>query len=372
MHLRDRLLDEIIALSEKYEYYSGLIEHLRFKKWRNGNRLGTKEYKKLEEEIGRYEARLRAVNKGADYYYEMNLRTNQEAYPDKEALSDFLHTAIADMQKECEKTSSPMVAYYLKVLEFIWHHENGEHRAARAICLEMLGLVQNNVSVFRKERVGIACNNIAHCELLLRNYERAIALAKMAKKHLLPGSRNSFLSLELMFHANFYLGNTGKAHLLLRRLTSADNHDEIGYLLHDQYNCLLASLFFRDRDFQRAIDTLNKYHDVYKDKKGWKLSCKILLIQSLIESGRTEQASAQIESLRRVKEPTGRMEIIIKVLSHLHRKDFDLRRARVSGWLAQLQDGPHHLKWEPMTPEVLPFHEWLKGKPQRRMMRVAA
>jgi tetratricopeptide (TPR) repeat protein len=101
--------------------------------------------------------------------------------PDKiNALLD-LKKNIDNTKVGFENTHSPMVLYYLKNLEMAYYQMLEDYRQARSVCLELLNIVRNNKSVYRKQRIGVVYINLSQCEYYMGEFNNAVQCAREAQ-----------------------------------------------------------------------------------------------------------------------------------------------------------------------------------------------
>lgn len=365
-----QMLDEIVVLSKQYEYYSGLVEALRFKKNFKGFRIGEKEFFTIKKEMEFYVACSNAVTKAQDCYYLMIMRTNFQANVNPKSIQSFLRESIGDLKKEYEYTQSANVGYYLKYLEQSYFENSKDYYSAREACLEQLAIVNNNVSVYRKQRVGIIYDNLAQYDILLGQYERAINNAVAAQKHFIKKSTNYFVSKEVEFYALFYSGLYARAKSASSVLLSAVPFQS-GDFRNAKYSFFRANVLFIQGEVREAFKLLNKKLELSKDKSGWEIAIRILTVMCHIEQEDYDYVTQLIDSLRRHIDRQGKQseikerdKLIVKVLQQMSKRGF--AQGQVSEkeihLLRQLAGNDKKCKWEPLTPELIPFHEWAVKK----------
>jgi tetratricopeptide (TPR) repeat protein len=364
------LIDGIIANSKQFENYSVLIELLRFKKFKKGFRQGEREFNKANKEIAFYESCNTAVLKAIDYYYRMSMMTSFKGGVEGKKGQKFLLDAIADLHKEYELTRSAVVSYYLKQLEFAYFSANKNFEAARNVCLEQLAVVNNHKSVYRRLRVGIAYDNIAQCDIFLEEYDKAIRNAQAAQKHFEKTSMNFYVSKEIEFYSLFYNKDLQRARSI-GSLLLGNIKTKTGDFRYAKYRFFVAAILFQLGSYKETLKLVSEKLEVSKDKSGWEIAIRILIVLCQIELGSFDQASMLIDSLRKHIDRQGKVadirerdRLIVKVLQMISKRGF--AQGQVSEkeieLLRLLASDDKKYKWEALTPELIPFHQWVIKK----------
>jgi hypothetical protein len=359
-------VDEIIRLSKKYENYSTLVELLKFKKWMSGYRVGEKVIWEMNREIQFYQRCNDALNKATDCYYLGVIRSDFTSKADKRSFQGFLRDSIAELHEECIATKSPIVAYYTKQLEMMYFESEGNVDATREVCQDLLKIVSENKSVFRKTRVAIVYDYMASCDIRLDDFEEAVSHAILAQKHFIKNTANYYTAIEHEFYARFYqsdLTNSQKLNQLLLRSVKK----ETGDFRFAKYLFYQANVLFALAKHKEAHRLLNFKLQLSKDKQGWDLSIRILKIQTLVEMGRLDEASAQVTSLIKhaersfvAEELKPREKLIIRTLRMLDHEGFSGTRvlAKIDRFFQLFSTSKNYL-WEPLSSELIPFEKWL-------------
>lgn len=366
-----QLLEEVIQKSKKYELYSVLVEALKYQKWMKGYQQGEKVFAEANKEVVFYDNCNRILNKAADYYYRYIMINDFSSNHSLSKIQSFLTASVSDLKKDLQVIESPIVAYYTKLLEFLLYESKENNVKARSLCLELINIIRNNVSVFRKQRIAIAYDNISKCESKLRNFSNAIEYAQLAQQHTMPGSINYSIAQEHEFYALFYNKQYKAAGALSGSMISSV-HDVLGDFRYATYRFYNAYALFAQGKFKEALRILNQHLDLSSDKTGWDIAVRVLAIMCCIEL-ENDKASAMVENLRKhveysiknnheMKERDSR---IVKVLHYLQANGFryDKTNAKLIA-NTDLLRSQKSCPWEPFTPELIPFHEWLERKYQ--------
>lgn len=364
------LIQEVISLAKTYENYSTLIEALRLINWRENSRKNEKNFINLSEDIAQYEKRLAYINKAIDLYYLFVLKNNSTANPNQKKLQSFLQESIFELKSYYDETSSALIGYYLKVLENAYFQNSKNYISARDVCIEQLAIVNNNKSVYRKQRVGIAYDNIAQCDIYIGDYAKAARNAQAAQKHFLKNSTNYTVAKEIEFCATLYNREYQKARSISTSLISSIKNGNSGMILA-KYRFFKANAYFMTADYKECLKLVTEKQEISKDKGGWEVAIRILTILCHIELGYFDIASQQIDGLRRYIDRQGKVtdirerdKLIARALQLMSKRGFsyDQIGEKELDVLRQLAGDDKKYKWEVLTSELIPFHQWATNK----------
>jgi hypothetical protein len=377
--LAAQILDESISVCKENEYYGSLLECLKYKKWMTGYRQGEKSFNELSDQIAHYEHCNKLLSNAADTYYKVIMRNSFSSVPHSKEKFRTLVSAINNLKRDLANVHSPMIEYYLKLLEIDYFQERDEYLKARSECLQLLTVIRGNRSVFRKSRISSAYGNLSRCELYLKRFEEATEFAREAQKHLPVGSANMMVSKEQEFYALFYSGNFPKAHKMALHLSSGCNL-QLGDFRYDKYNFFLACTLFMEKKYHQALRILDAYQEITKDKAGWEVAIRLLRIMCCVETSNLDGAIMQIESFRKHISAhssktllNSRHQIILRLLSIYEREGFSLKNPnlKTKDLLNLLRSSNTFYSWEMLGPELIPFHEWFASKIEEKVKRPA-
>lgn len=115
---------------------------------------------------------------------------------------------------------------------------------------------------------------------------------------------------------------------------------------------------------------MNKSLEIEKDKTGWNIALRTLNIIVFIELSKINEASRALEALRKYMERLTKSDevkqrdiLIIKLLREIEKDGFryDPKNANATKMLKELSEKDKPVSWNYYTPELIPFHEWVKG-----------
>lgn len=379
------LLDEIINLAKKYEYYVSVVEHLRLKKTLVSFKGGTKEFNEVNEDMEKHLLCYTLANKAEHFYYELIMLSEYSGKRDKQKVLEFLTKAISEVSEGHLLTKSPIINYYLKILEMDFCQLNEDYLKSRSTCLELLEVVRNNKSVYRRQRISVVYVNLSRCEYYLGRYEPAAEYAREAQKNFNLSSENYCIALEQEFYALFAMKEYDRATEIASKMLVSAPKKELGAFRFSKYNFLLANGFFKQGKFHDVLHILSGEREIAKDKAGWEVGARVLSIMSLIETHRQDEASSAVLNLKQFfkyndKKGTAigaRDKKILNLLLIAERNGFmfNLLNGSTDKYMSLLSSGDPNDKeyqWEPFTHEVIPFHEWFAGKMGKHIAPVTA
>jgi hypothetical protein len=365
------LLEDIISSAKEYEKYNILVEHLKAKKSYLSYKKSAKDFEMINTEM-EYSSKCSIIcDKAEHYYYRVGMLEAFSSKPDKQKALLALKENISEVQAGFEFTNSPKVHYYLKYLELAYYQLQEDHRQARSVCLELLNIVRNNKSVYRRQRVGVAYDDLSQCEFYLGDFKQAVECAREAQHLFNQGSENYCIALEQEFYALFAMQQYSQSTDIAAKMIAGAPRQELGEFRYAKYNYLLANSLFKQRRFQEASHILTQKRELSKDKNGWETGARVLTVMTLIELLKLDEASLAILSLKqffkRMDEKTPvslRDKTILNLLLNAERNGFAFTtlNGNTEKYISCLQSKEESGGWKPFTHEVIPFQEWFAEK----------
>jgi hypothetical protein len=364
----DLLIEQGIQSAMKSEYYIMLIELYYYKKNRSLFK-GRKEYRFCEKQIAYYTNCHRVESKLNNYYNEL---IKEDGYG--EALGPakklrFLKYVLNDLRQEKKYMVSVYCNYMYCLIQIDYLYYKEDYSAVRKLLRKLLRefgtspLAKGTMHIpFRVE------NELCNCELLCGNYDRGVEHAEKAAAMILRKDSSAYyLILEALFMCVFFTGNFIRADKLVRELKAYKGISLNDFRIAKLY-FFHACVLFKKREFKQALQIANKPIALNKDKTGYDIAIRILRIQCLVELGRFDEASAQIENLRKhisrnyKKTYTSeRDKLITRTLVLMQKRGFSNKPGKAEADLiAKLSLPSGKYKWSPITPELIRFHEWYK------------
>jgi tetratricopeptide (TPR) repeat protein len=372
------IIDEVVSKGMKYENYLPMIEALRMKKYVRSFCAGIQEFEAINKQIAFYEYCDEVKAKAADYYYKFIARVDFKSSLDKKTYQKYLEESIVELNRDFTYSKSGQVGYYLKLLEYDYFLSLMNFEAARNVGVELLSVIRAYPSVYRKQRVGIAFDNIGQCDIALRDYEKAISNFTAAQKFFPAHSVNFVVSKELEMKACFYCNSIALAEKALNEIMNSPGVALLGDFRSSKYPYYQSHILFKKGKYKEALKEITQQLEIAQDKSGWGIHQRVLAIMCNVELQRFDQATLQVEALLRQvdrmkhpgKDSTGvklelsqRDALIVKFLVGLSQKGFMYTNLKPEQ-IKLLEQLAHEkdLQWEPLTPELIPFHEWISAK----------
>ena len=364
------ILNGIISDASENEVYDVLIEALTLKKQFVGIRSGIKEFEKIDKEINVFETHYRSALFANDAYYKLILNNNLLKSYSKEQFRKTLTAIIRKLKKDYAQTRSEQVNYYLHLILLIYNERNKKYGLAIKYCNQLIALINKSKVMYRKERIGFALDNLSQYKTFAGKFQAAAKDSIRAQSYYLENSYNYLASKGQEFHVYFYHQKYDKAlkcteELLEHSLSNAGKFRASKFIYYK------ACVLFVMGDFLAALSLLNKSMEIEKDKGGWNLSLRILIILIFIELNRIDEASTTLESLRKSIERTAKNDevtprdiIIVKLLRAMEKNEFRYNPKALNQlkmWSA-LSEKNKQYSWEYYTPELVPFHKWVEGR----------
>lgn len=363
------LVMETIKVSKEDQVYDILIEALILQKHIKGVRLGFEEFKKINTEIAFYENCFRCVQEACDAYYRLILNHEFINSLTKKELDDHLKSSIKKMENDYKATKSQEVDYFMHIFKIALFENEKNFLQAIFYCKKLLSLLKNSKVLYSKDREGFAIGNLSIFNVYTGNFKAAATHAKNAQQLHINNSFNYLTLKEQEFYANFYAGNYKEATKCVSELLEHSLADTGGYK-KSKFIYFEACILFATKQFKEALQLLNKSLEIEKDKTGWNIALRTLNILVFIELNKINEASRSLEALRKYIERLTKSDevkqrdvLIIKLLREIEKDGFrfDPKNANATKMLKELSEKDKPVSWNYYTPELIPFHEWVKG-----------
>ena len=142
-------------------------------------------------------------------------------------------------------------------------------------------------------------------------------------------------------------------------------------MIRCKYMYYEACLLFKQGRFKQSIQILGKLKLLEKDKRGWNIALRILLVLNFIELQEVDVCAAQISSFRKYLERLMKKGEILpryiyinKLLVSLWKNSLDFKRTNdeESKLIDKLKSEEIGYRWSEKSPELIVFHEWFLNK----------
>ena len=362
------LLAEIIKLSKENEVFDVLIEALTLQKYYKGIRIGIAEYENINSEILFYENCFKSVQYANDAYYRLILNGEFIKSLSEKELDKHLKASIVQMEIDFKKTKSQEVNYFMHILQIALYEKEKNFKKAIEFCKKLLTMLNKSPVLFSKDRIGFAHNNLCFFNVYIENYKEAALQARNSLKFLIPNSMSYLITKEQEFFAYFYAKSYPNSLKCIDEMLDHSMADTGGYR-KSKFIYYQACVFFATKQFKDALQLLNKSLEIEKDKTGWNIALRTLNIMVFIELNKINEAARSLEALRKYIERLTKSDevkerdvLIIKLLREIEKDGFtyDPKNANPTKMLKELSEKDKPTSWNYYTPELIPFHEWVK------------
>jgi tetratricopeptide (TPR) repeat protein len=367
------LIFETIKIARENQIYDVLIEMLIFQKHITGIRKGYQEYEKISTEIEFYNYCFKSVQYAFDCYYKLILNNNTSAPFTDNELKEHVQKSIRQMEIDFKKTKAQEVNYFLHIFKITLYEHQKNFKQSIVYCKYLLTMLKKSNVLYSRDRIGFALANLTQFNVFIGNYKEASAHAKNAQKFHLNNSLNHLILKEQEFYSYFYSGNYTKAIKCIQEMVLHSSADT-GEFRKSKFIYYQGCLLFADKQFKDAIQLLNKSLEIEKDKTGWNIALRVLMIMVFIELNKASETTTSIATLRKHIERTGKIKeikqrdiLILKLLRELEKDGFKRNEKNKTAvkLLYELSDKDKPTAWNYYTPELIPFHEWVKTLPEK-------
>ena len=218
--------------------------------------------------------------------------------------------------------------------------------------------------------MGVAHSDIADMMLACGQLEKALIYSTKSMTFFEENSYNYFVAEEIKFRAQFFSGLYEKSAETLASSQCILLEDKFP-LIRCKYMYYEACLLFKQGRFKQSIQILGKLKLLEKDKRGWNIALRILLVLNFIELQEVDVCAAQISSFRKYLERLMKKGEILpryiyinKLLVSLWKNSLDFKRTNdeESKLIDKLKSEEIGYRWSEKSPELIVFHEWFLNK----------
>ena len=366
-----RKLKSIIKQAKQYEIYPQLIEALTEYRFALIALRKVKEADEISKDIERNKTVWDDFQEARAYHYQVQRQLRASSINPE--LMGLLFNATETSKGAAARSGSAGVRYYNLLLFRELYKSLEQFPACVEAGTELVQLVEASPALRDWNKRGMAFASLGESCWFVYDFETALWYFRKSKDVQKAKSMNRLVAMEFEARSLFYLGKVHEAAPLLTKTLKATPKNTPAYYLRQYY---LACCYFCQQDYQKAFRLFESlYVPLGKDKSGWNLGLRIMMILSSIELQRLDFAASQIESLRKYvptlpsaydspTAPREREQVISSVLSRLARKSFDFDAALQSSGadMKKLDSFKKDLRWEPNTHELVIFQSWLNAK----------
>jgi hypothetical protein len=366
----DFLCKKIISKAEQYELFDILMSALIIRQRFINIRKNSKVVKQIQERIQETENKQKAVLNTQLIYNSLINKINNST--DFNSYYNELKLSIKKIEVDNNLFISDLISYYLNYLKTELYQIEGNYVDAN-ICLELIDNLVKKKSIYSDNRMGTTLLNMSNNNLFLKKFDVAVYYAKKAVEYFPNNIFNKSLVNEYLFYSFFYQNKFEESKSVINQIVNLPSANNILFTL-DKWNYLSAALDFKLRDFQISLNKLQSIIEFDKDKEGWNINKRILIIMCRIELGEFESVDLQVQNLEKfIKRSIKKRDIrlryiyILRLFIKLINSDYNfnyLYTKRIK-YFEILDNGNSNLKWNIKSPEIIKIDDWFKSKVNR-------
>lgn len=363
----DDICKKNVSKAEKYELFDIVMSALIIRQRFINIRKDKNELMRIQNGIEIAESKYKNIIKSQIVFNNIINKINVAS--ENKSYFEELINSIAELEKYYGEFRLNIVKYYFLFLKIEYYQIKGEFNVANVYLTEILSLILNK-SIYSENRMGTALLNISNNNINLYKFKEAIEAAEKAKKYFPNNIYNQALVNEYLFYSYFYQGKYKEAEIEINKLIQLPKGN-ITSFSNNKWKLFGAVTLFIKQDFLGCINLLNDIPEIDKDKEGWNINKRLLLIMSRIELGQLESADLQVVNLekflkRRSKNTdiNFRYSIIIKILIKLINSNIDFNSTYKSRakYFTLLNAENSDLKWKLKSPELINFTSWFNSR----------
>ncbi len=369
------LLKRSIRDAERMELYDELIEALTIERNISGTRYGAETFHAYDDRIAFYEECRKALSRALDHYHRAFIEFEDfEGHNNKRI--GFLTEVLSQLEADYRKTKSVRIEELRLELSILYTNAIEEYEESCLTGERLLELTKNSEALYTERKEADIRQDLADNLLFTGNLDPIEELLEQPLKVYPQGDFDHLQTLEVLFLKHYYKGETEKAHELLDTRAVPHTSPDNTPFLANKWEYYRAVLYLIEGTPKRALRCLERTELLGGDKESWDLWIRFLGIMSCLEAGDPDGAEHRSESARkdmeriikRGEEPSMRDRIILRLLRTLELLDHDLElllQERQEDF-ELLQSSEQGYRWEPRTPELIVFQDWIKERARGR------
>jgi tetratricopeptide (TPR) repeat protein len=372
------LLKRSIRDAQRLELFDELIEALTIERNISGTRYGAERFRSYDDRIAFYETCRDALSRALDYYHRFFIEFEDFEGNNNKKVG-FLTEALSQLEADHRKTASIRVEEFLLELRILYSNAVEEYQQSCRTGRRLLELVKNSEALYTERKEADIRQDLADNHLFTRELGPIEELLELPLQVYPKGDFDHLQTMEVLFLKNHYAGETERAHEVLESHTIPLTAPQNTPFLANKWEYYRAVLCLLRGEPKRGLKCLERTELLDSDKEGWNLWIRFLGIMCSIEADDPDRAEHRSESARKdleriVKaggEPHMRERIILRVLRALEVLDHDLGALLEERKedLELLRSDRKELRWEPKTPELIVFQDWVEDRAQGRPYR---
>lgn len=361
----ESMYNSVINEAKEFEVYDTCVYALLSKKRYISVRAKKSKMVLIDGEIQYFNKVQQEVSQ-AQLEYQQILNKMNFAFNSTEYEAE-LYNAISYLGGVVNFTSSKLVEYSYLFLLNEKHQIKNELQESKDVLEKQLNLVHASKSVYTPGRIGSVLINLSNINILLGNYSEAIINAKESARYFGNSVFNYSLSREYEALGEYHNGSIDKARMIFYELWSSKSAAGLD-LMRSRWSYYLACISFQQGTYQDSISFLQEMKELEKDKEGFNLYRRLLLLMNRISLGETDAVELQLQNMERqvkrvqkMKHVRPRILVLTRLFLKLINENYNFTRmidSRKSAFSQLLSNDPDY-KWYIKSPELFPLHDWM-------------
>ncbi len=291
------LLRKVYSIARKHEFYGTILEVQPLLKASSTGKAKGSKYQYWDDLIRRNEKAREANLRAFDLHNRYQELHSYFGKLSKKKHLEYLEQFIATLTTDYERTGYSTSGYFKVVLQTAYYEKNGQYGKAISVCKELIELLDNKVAVRSKARLGVQYVNIAAMEFQNGRMLEALRYNELSISTSIAASADEYHKLaqqvEITFHLEMFEGAIAANDKIIRAGKVVGEFDlAIAHVFE-------AAIEFKLGNFKNAFKLLNQKFALSTDKLGLEFSVRILLLLTLVEMGKMEEAETSLINIDR-------------------------------------------------------------------------
>ncbi len=369
-NIANTILAKALSITQKFEFPDLEIQIRDIMRGEVGFEGGFEMFKTHNERIKECLKLQELILKAKEYYYHIQ-NPNEEFLGKYSLYEEYIEKAILDIEKNFKYHNSVRVKYWyylIAVPYYISIKKNYSHGIS--LQTDFISLIKNNPAIKSKSGIAGTSMQLAHIQLHTGHYQKALPPALEAVNTFRKDSFNYLRALEILFWVYLRNHDLENAEQTIENAFTHKNIQKAPYF-NAKWNYLKANLMFLKGDLSAAHDCLLKSDELTKDKTGWYIGFKLLLIYITFEQKNFYWLESQLENFRKLLLRNKNKPVSLKRAKTIHkvahallknRGDFSKVKNLNQKELNLLKDAKDDMHWDPTGYEVVRFDDWFYKK----------
>ncbi len=366
----EKLLEDVISRSLKYELFSQTQEAYRQLQFLYVVNRSARKFNRLSEQIDEVKQLRNAFEDTHELYLLFQL--NKGHYP-KSVPKEELNKTLEALSGILQKFEVQYTRYIHAILSIRLLTLTDDFRKARKAVEDLLVVLRNEPAIQSEKRESQLLFDLGIILMQLRKPEEARVAFTSAQSLLKRNSYESFLSNKYLTMIDFYQNNMESLAASLPRLLKSNFIIGLSYAVV-QFEYFLAMYMFQTGNYMGAVALMRSHVEQRQGLQvDMRLGQNLLLFMAAVEIRYSEPEVAEealklsMENLNELyvnEEARKRDRLIIRLIRRITGSMFEFERtyALVKDRFQRLNLSDPEFRWEPFTYEIIPFDQWFNWK----------